>query len=113
MNALSQTQGILAKANEDLLLPENMIVKVAVAKGGNAKKQVVLKSCILSDEMMKEFWMMQLINDTPAVKVLVKTGNQDQQNIEILSPQFTPKDRIISSGNYGLPDTAYIKIIKL
>jgi multidrug efflux pump subunit AcrA (membrane-fusion protein) len=112
MNAASQTQGILAKTNEDLLLPENMIVKVAVAKGGGTKKQLVLKTCVLSDEMMKEFWIMKLTNDSTAIKVPVKIGNQDQQNIEILSPVLTSKDRIISSGNYGLPDTAFVKIIR-
>jgi multidrug efflux pump subunit AcrA (membrane-fusion protein) len=113
MNALSQTQGILAKSDEAILLPENMIVKVTVSKGGEGKKQVLPKACVLSDEMMKEFWIMKLVNDSTAIKVPVKTGHQDEQHIEILAPLFSPADRIISKGNYGLPDTASVKITKL
>jgi multidrug efflux pump subunit AcrA (membrane-fusion protein) len=112
MNAMSQTQGILAKPDEALLLPENMVVKVAVSKASTGITQVVPKSCVLSDEMMKEFWVMKLINDSTAIKVSVKTGNKNMQQVEILAPVFAATDRIISSGNYGLPDTASVKITK-
>ena len=110
MNALAQTQTVLAKCNENLFLPENMIVKVTIIKGSNSNKQVLPKSCILSDEMMREFWIMKLINDSTAIKVPVIIGNKNSISSEIISPQFNPKDRIISVGNYGLPDTALVKI---
>jgi len=111
MNALAQTQTVLAKCNENLFLPENMIVKVTIIKGSNSNKQVLPKSCILSDEMMKEFWVMKLINDTTAIKVPVTIGNKNSVSSEVITPQFNPKDRIIISGNYGLPDTALVKIV--
>ena len=110
MNALAQTQTVLAKCNENLFLPENMIVKVTIIKGSKSNKQVLPKSCILSDEMMREFWIMKLINDSTAIKVPVIIGNKNSISSEIISPQFNPKDRIISVGNYGLPDTALVKI---
>lgn len=110
MNALAQTQTVLAKCNENLFLPENMIVKVTILKESNSNKQVLPKSCILSDEMMKEFWVMKLINDSTAVKVPVAIGNKNSVNSEVITPQFNSKDRIISIGNYGLPDTALVKI---
>ena len=111
MNALAQTQTVLAKCSENLFLPENMIVKVTILKESNTNKQVLPKSCILSDEMMKEFWVMKLINDSTAVKVPVTIGNKNTVNSEVMTPQFNPKDRIISIGNYGLPDTALVKIV--
>lgn len=112
MNVLAQTQTILAKTNESLFLPENMIVKVVVNKGTKNNKQVLPKTCVLTDEMMKEYWVMKLINDSTAIKVPVTIGNKNTERIEIMSPQFNPNERIISNGNYGLADTALVKITK-
>ncbi len=111
MNSLAQTQTILAKVKDNLFLPENMIVKVSVIKGSTSNKQILPKMCILSDEMMKEFWVMKVINDSTAVKIPVIIGNKNTINSEVISPQFDPNDKIISSGNYGLADTALVKIV--
>lgn len=110
MNAVSQTQTILAKCNEHIYLPENMIVKVAVSKGADGNKQILPRSCVLADEMMKEFWVMRLLNDSTAIKTSVVVGTKNTEKIEILSPKFNPTDRIISIGNYGLSDTALVII---
>ncbi len=55
---------------------------------------------------------MQLVSDTLAVKVPVKTGISGVDSIEIVSPAFTLTDRFITSGNYGLGDTVVVRIIK-
>lgn len=112
MNVTAQTQTILAKCNENLFLPENMMVKVSISKGTQSKKQVLPKSCVLSDEMMKEFWVMKLINDSTAIKIPVTVGNKNSEHIEVLSPKFEATDKIISRGNYGLQDTALVRIVK-
>lgn len=112
MNVTAQTQTILAKSNQPLFLPENMTVKVSITKGSNNNKQILPKSCVATDEMMKEFWVMKLTNDSTAVKVPVTVGNKSESKIEILSPVFNANDRIISEGSYGLSDTALIKIEK-
>ena len=112
MNSLAQTQTILAKCNETLFLPENLIVKIKVIKNTKGNKQIVSKPCVLSDEMMQEYWVMKLINDSTAVKVPVIIGNKNDTEIEINSPQFNSNDRIIINGNYGLTDTASVKITK-
>lgn len=110
MNVASQTQTILAKSTENLFLPENMIAKVGISKNAHNNKQTLPKSAVLSDEMIRDFWVMKLINDSVAVKIPVTIGNKNNQKIEVLSPQFNKNDRIISVGNYGLSDTAQIKI---
>lgn len=112
MNVTAQTQTILAKCNVNLFLPENMMVKVSISKGTQSKKQVLPKSCVLSDEMMKEFWVMKLINDSTAIKIPVTVGNKNSERIEVLSPKFNSTDKIISKGNYGLPDTALVTIVQ-
>ena len=67
-------------------------------------------AAILSDETHTEFWVMKLINDSTAVKVAVKKGIETDGKVEIVSPVFNPKERIIITGNYGLSDTASVKI---
>ncbi|WP_445716331.1 efflux RND transporter periplasmic adaptor subunit [Flavobacterium sp.] len=111
MNVTAQTQTILAKTNQPLFLPENMMVKVSTSKGSTSTKQILPKSCVSTDEMMKEFWIMKVINDSTAVKVPVTIGNKNEDEIEILSPVFRTDDRIISEGNYGMADKALIKIV--
>jgi len=111
MNVTAQTQTILAKCSENLFLPENMIVKVGITKNSGVNKQLLPKTCVLSDEMLKEFWVMKLIDDSTAIKIPVTVGNKNAQSIEILAPQFDLYDRIISVGNYGLPDTALITVV--
>jgi hypothetical protein len=110
MNTLAQTQTILAKSSDALFLPENLIVKVQVMKSTTKNKQIIAKPCVLSDEMMQEFWVMKLINDSTAVKVPITIGNKNEKEVELNSPQFSADDRIIINGNYGLADTAFVKI---
>ncbi len=109
---MAKTQTILAKSKENLFLPENLIVKIFIQKTLAGNKQIIPKPCILSDEMMQEFWVMKLINDSTAIKINITLGNKNDKEVEILSPQFIATDRIISNGNYGLSDTAFVKIVK-
>lgn len=110
MNALAQTQTVLAKSDAPLFLPENLIVKVLVNKNMGTKEQVLPKVAVLSDEMMEKFWVMKLINDSTAIKVEVKPGTMNKELVEILKPRFKENDKFLSSGNYGLPDTAFVRV---
>ena len=112
MNMTAQTQSVLAKLSESIFLPENLIVRVLISKGMDNSKQILPKSCIQSDEMMKNFWVMKLINDSTAVRLPVTVGNKNESEAEILNPKILPSDRIILSGSYGLGDTALVKIKK-
>lgn len=110
MNALAQTQTVLAKSDERLFLPENLIVKVLVNKSSEIKQQILPKVAVLSDEMMEKFWVMKLLNDSTAIKVEVTPGTMNKESIEILHPLFNGNDKFLISGNYGLPDTAFVRV---
>jgi len=112
MNVLAQTQTILAKANQTMILPENLIVKILVNRNAEARQQVLPKACVLSDEMMENFWVMKLVNDSTAVKVVVTPGVGNRDSVEIKSPLFSPTDQFLVAGNYGLPDTARVMVEK-
>jgi len=112
MNALAQTQSILAKPNANLFLPENLIVKVILVKSEAKNKTLLPKSAVLSDEMMREYWVMKLLNDSVAVKVPVSIGERSKEEVEIISPVLSEADRILMKGNYGLADTARVVVKK-
>ena len=112
MDAVSQTQGIILKVNTSHALPENLIAKVKVVKSSSINANSLPRAAILTDETQSEFWVMQLLNDSTAVKVPVKKGIETSDKIEILAPLFTASDRILVTGNYGLGDTARFQITK-
>ncbi len=68
------------------------------------------KAAVLANEEQSEFWVMKLINDSTAIKVPICKGIETSEKVEILKPSFYKTDRILLSGNYGLPDTARVII---
>jgi len=54
---------------------------------------------------------MKLMDDSTAVKVPVEKGLEINDKIEIRSPRFSVSDKFLLTGNYGLADTARVKII--
>lgn len=110
MNTVSQTQTILATADHSLFLPENLLVKVLINKSDEASQQLLPRKAVLADEMMEEFWVMKLENDSTAIKIKITPGTMDSKFVKILSPTFQPDDQFLISGNYGLPDTAYVRV---
>lgn len=112
VDSLAQTQRMIIKVNASHPIPENLIGKVKLIKSAVNNTQVLPKSAVLTNETEDEFWVMKMINDSIAVKVPVKKGMEDGKSIQIISPLFQPKDRLITVGNYGLADTAKVKIVK-
>jgi len=112
MTGSSQTIRVILEPRKTMPLPENLMAKVKIVRSLKNHVLILPKSSVLSDEVMKSFWVMKLVNDTMAVKVPVKTGITGTDSIEVVSPAFTAADRILTSGNYGIGDTAIIRIIK-
>ncbi|MDO6736463.1 biotin/lipoyl-binding protein [Wenyingzhuangia sp. 2_MG-2023] len=110
INTTTQTQTFLAKATKTKILPEGLFVKSTLIKEQEEQHQILPKSCVLSDEMLHDFWVMKITNDSTAIKIPVVIGNKNKDSIEILTPQFSDTDKIISVGNYGLPETAFVSI---
>ena len=111
MNNQNQTMKVLANLNTGIFVPEDMLVKIKIDIGTKKETQILDRKCLMTDALMTEFWLMKVINDSTAVKVPVKIGNQTHKLVEIVSPEFDTKDRFINEGAYGLSDTALIKII--
>ncbi|GGH01790.1 efflux RND transporter periplasmic adaptor subunit [Pedobacter zeae] len=112
VDSSAQTQRYILKIGAAKDIPEGLIAKVRLTKVHHTKAQVVPKSAVLANETEDEFWVMKLINDSTAVRINVKKGIENENTIEVLDPKFSKTDRIITSGNYGIADTAKVKIQK-
>jgi multidrug efflux pump subunit AcrA (membrane-fusion protein) len=107
----AQTQAMIIKVNTSMSLPEGLVAKVRIVKTAKNNTVTLPPAAVLTGETQSEFWIMKTINDSTAVKVPVVKGMQTKERIEILSPPLNDSDRILVTGNYGLEDTAKIKIL--
>lgn len=112
IDSASQTQRVIIKVNPSHNIPEGLIAKIRLIKSGRSQVRALPKLAVLANETEDEFWVMKLINDSTAVKVPVATGIQNDRLIEVLKPMLNLKDRIVVVGNYGLGDTARVKVVK-
>jgi len=110
VDSASQTQNIVITVN-DKSLPTNLIAKVKVIKTERSNALSLPKQAVLSDETQTRFWVMKVTGDSIAVKTEIIKGLETNDRIEILRPQFSPGEKFLLTGNYGLPDTAKIKIV--
>jgi len=112
IDSVSQTQGALVKVNSPTAIPENLIAKVRILKTVKTNATSLPKQAILADEAQTNFWVMKMIDSVTAVKVPVIRGMETGERVEIIRPQFSANDKILVTGNYGLRDTAKVKIVK-
>lgn len=112
VDTVAQTQPVVIRVSDNQQIPENLVAKARVVKSQKGSTQSLPKEAVLANETQTDFWVMKLINNTTAVKVPVKKGIESGDKIEILSPKFSAQDKIVVTGNYGLPDTAKVKIVQ-
>jgi multidrug efflux pump subunit AcrA (membrane-fusion protein) len=111
MEMLSQTVSYVIKPPSPNQLPANLIARVSLIKSSNSNAMVVPKEAVLGNETQTEFWVMKVLNDSIAIRVNIRKGYENNNEIEIIEPGFLESDRIVVKGNYGLADTAGITII--
>ncbi|TAL81729.1 MAG: HlyD family efflux transporter periplasmic adaptor subunit, partial [Bacteroidetes bacterium] len=112
MNIETQTIRYIILPASTGRLPGNLIAGVSLVRSSNNNAQVLPKKAVLGNETQTQFWVMKLLNDSIAVKVIVSKEFENNTEVEITGPLFLPSDRVVLTGNYGLPDTAKITIIR-
>ena len=110
VDAASQTQSYMIKVDTDKSIPENLLAKVYFVKSAKSKIVSLPKEAVLTDEIQSQFWIMKMKDSTTAIKVLVNKGIETKDRVEIVSPALSPSDKILLTGNYGLPDTAKVVV---
>ena len=110
VDAVTQTQSFVVKISAERNLPENLIAKIKVLKTVKRNTFTLPKSAVLADETEENFWVMKMLNDSTAIKISITKGLETDSKVEIVSPRFSVNDKILLTGNYGLPDTALVQI---
>jgi multidrug efflux pump subunit AcrA (membrane-fusion protein) len=111
VDSASQTQNVVIRVPAAGSIPENLIARVRILKSQKSgNTQSLPKAALLTDETESTFWVMKLIDSATAVKVPVKKGIETSDRVEILQPVFASGDKVLVTGNYGLPDTAKVKV---
>lgn len=110
VDPVTQAQDYVVNVSHCGIMPEGLQVSVMLNASDGNMVSALNKACVLSDETQTRFWVMKLISDSVAVKVPIKKGAESDSLVEIVSPVFSPGDRFVSQGNYGLPDTALVKV---
>ena len=110
IDSVSQTQQVLIKVSSSSRIPENLIAKVRILKIQKTNAISLPKQAVLSNDAQTSFWVMKMTDSVTAIKVPVVKGIETNERIEILKPQFSLSDKIVLTGNYGLPDTAKVKV---
>jgi len=112
MDIGSQTQSYMARANTSENFPENLIAKVRIYKENHLSTLSVEKSAVLTNEEESQFWVMKVIGDTMAIKIPITKGIENAERVEILGNALKSGDKVLISGNYGLPDSSSVVIEK-
>jgi len=110
MDSATQTQRIVIRVSPRHNIPENLIARVKIVKDNKPSAGTLPKEAVLTDETQTAFWVMKMIDSNTAVKVPIKKGIEANGRVEILSPSFNLQDKILLTGNYGLADTAHVRI---
>ena len=98
MDMQSQTIRYVVKPVKTDRLPANLIASIKLVKSANANALVLPKAAVLGDETQTKFWVMKLINDSTAIKVDIRKGFENNDEVEITEPVFEIADRIILTG---------------
>lgn len=110
VDSASQTENVVIRVHPATEIPENLVAKVRILRTARPKAQSLPKSAVLTDETESNFWVMKMTDSSTAIKVPIKKGIETKDRVEVLSPVFNPGDKVLVTGNYGLPDTAKVKV---
>ncbi len=108
VDQVSQTQNYIINMDKHRPVPENLIAKVSFIRQVKNHAVSLPKPAILTDEQQTGYWIMKMTDSTTAVKIPIEKGIETSDRVEIISPVLRPEDKILVTGNYGLPDTAKV-----
>ena len=111
VDPVAQTQEVLVKVRNSGSIPENLLATIKLTKE-TATGNSIPKEAVLTDETQSVFWVMKMINETTAVKTIITKGIETDKWVQVKSGDILRTDRVITSGNYGLNDTAFVHIQK-
>jgi multidrug efflux pump subunit AcrA (membrane-fusion protein) len=111
IDPVAQSQSFLiALPNEDL--PENLNVQVRMVYREDTKAMTVPKSALQTNELLTEYWVLKLTNDSVAIKHSVTPKLKNDSLVQIESNELHIGDKVITIGGYQMQDSTIISVQK-
>ena len=110
VDAVSQSQTFLINLLDPEDLPENLNVQVRLVHKENLNALTIPKKALQTNELLTDYWVMKVVNDSLALKTRVVPGIKNDSLIQIQSANINLNDRVITSGAYQMQDSTLIKV---
>lgn len=110
IDSVNQTQAFLI-ALPDQQLPERLNVNVRTVLKQDSTALSVPHEALQTNELMTEFWIMKVFNDTLAIKEKVTPLLQNDSVVQINSGNVKLGDRVVTEGSYQMQDSTKVKIM--
>lgn len=109
IDEVSQSQTYLIELRGKQL-PENLNVQIRTVYKEALQAKTIPQSSLQSNELLTDFWVMKVVNDTMALKVMVTPLLRSDSLVEITSETIKIKDLVITEGSYQMQDSTKVKI---
>jgi multidrug efflux pump subunit AcrA (membrane-fusion protein) len=106
--AQSQNYLIALPGHEDL--PENLNVQVRTVLRSSKDALCVSQNALQSNELLTDFWVMKVVDDTLAVKLRVRPGIQSDSLVEVVTGEIQQNDIVVTEGSYQMHDSTVVSI---
>lgn len=93
----------------DASLPENLNVQVRTIFKEDAEAMAIPKKALQTNELLTDYWVMKVVNDSLAIKVAVFPELKNDSLIQIKSDKIHLNDLVILEGAYQMQDSTLVK----
>jgi len=109
IDPIAQSQVFLI-ALPDIALPENLNVQVRTIYKEDTEALTIPKKSLQTNELLTDYWVMKVINDSLAIKVSVTPALKNDSLVQISSRDLKLEDKIILEGAYQMQDSTIVSI---
>lgn len=108
IDAQSQSQTFLIDLPKSAL-PENLNVQVKFIQNESSNALTVPKKALQTNELLTAYWVMKIVNDSIAIKVMVTPKLKNDSLVQIQSDKIHLNDKVILDGAYQMQDSTLVK----
>lgn len=108
IDPVAQSQ-IFLIALPDANLPENLNVQVKTIYKEDTTAITIPKTALQTNELLTEFWVMKVVNDSLAVKQKVIPFLRNDSLVQVKSENLKINDLVITEGGYQMQDSTIVK----
>ncbi|WP_031428295.1 efflux RND transporter periplasmic adaptor subunit [Flavimarina sp. Hel_I_48] len=111
IDSVDQTQTFLI-AMPNANLPEGLNVNVRTIVKQDSTALAVPQQALQTNELMTDFWVMKIVDDSLATKQEVIPLLQNDSVVQIKSSNVKLGDRVVTEGSYQMQDSTKVKIMR-